>query len=155
MAGARGVTLLEMLIVVALIALLAGLTYPSVTSGLDALRLRSASDQIVTLLTTALDRAGRKQQVVEVWISPADNALVARSDDREFQRRVDVADPVRIVGVRPPLPNETAPQPRRFLIYPGGSVPRIALEIATRDGRRRLISVDPLSGFPRSDPVTP
>jgi len=38
----RGVTLLEMLIVVALIGLLAGITFPAVTSGIDSLRLNSA-----------------------------------------------------------------------------------------------------------------
>ena len=43
----RGVTLLEMLIVVALMGLIAGLSYPSVAAGLDTLRMRTASDQVV------------------------------------------------------------------------------------------------------------
>ena len=86
----RGITLLEMLIVVSLIGLLAGLSYPSVTAGLDTLRLRSASDVVVTLLSTALDRAERRQAVVEVQILPADNALLARTADLAFNKRVDL-----------------------------------------------------------------
>src|SRR6266849_4214713 len=78
-----GVTLLEMLIVMTLIALVAGLSYPSVASGVDSLRLRSASDGIVGFLNTAIDRAWRRQQVIQVWISPRDNVLTARSPDLE------------------------------------------------------------------------
>src|SRR5579871_5762521 len=78
----RGVTLLEMLIVVTLIAIVAGLSLPSISSGLDSLRLRSASDSIVALLNTSLDRADRRQQAVEILISPRDNAIVARSADQ-------------------------------------------------------------------------
>src|SRR5947208_1406758 len=49
-----GVTLIEMMIVVTLIALVAGLSYPSLSSGLETLRLRSASDAIVALLNTSV-----------------------------------------------------------------------------------------------------
>ena len=75
----RGVTLIEMLVVVTLIALVAGLSFPSVSAGVDSLRLRSASDAIVGFLNTALARADRHQQVVEITVLPAENALVARS----------------------------------------------------------------------------
>ena len=43
MTGRQGVTLLEMLIVVALIGLLAGISFPSVSAGLETLRLASAA----------------------------------------------------------------------------------------------------------------
>src|SRR5437868_6598836 len=77
----RGITLLEMLIVMTIVALVAGLTFPSIATGLDSLRLRSASDSIVSLLNTALDRADRRQQAVEITISPKENSIVARSAD--------------------------------------------------------------------------
>ena len=145
-----------MLIVVSLIALVAGLSYPSVTSGLDSLRLRSASDGIVSFLNVALDRAERRQQAVELWISPGDNALAARTADQGFSRRMDLPDPVRIIAVSPALAASPAPdQPRRFLLYPGGAAPRIGVEIATPQGHKRLVSVDPITGSPRSEPVTP
>src|SRR5229473_1333736 len=110
----RGVTLLEMMIVVTLIALVAGLSHPSVSSGVDSLRLRSASDAIVAFLNTALDRADRRQQVVEIWISPHDNAMIARSADSGFVRRLDVPDPIRIISVQPQAPSGPD-EPRRFL----------------------------------------
>src|SRR5580698_3334258 len=137
-----GVTLLEMLIVVTLIALVAGLSFPSVAAGLESLRLRSASDATVAFLNTALDRADRRQQAVEIRISPRENMLTARSADNVFVREVHLPENVSIIN-----PNE----PRRFLLYPGGSIPAIQVEIATQGGRRRRISVDPITGVSRSE----
>jgi prepilin-type N-terminal cleavage/methylation domain-containing protein len=126
----RGVTLIEALIVVALIAMIAGLSYPSISSGLDTLRLRSTSDAIVSFLNIALDHADRRQQAVEVVISPHENLMLSRTADLGFTRRLDIPSQIQIVAVLPALPAGIAPEldpeaPRRFLLYPGGSVPRI------------------------------
>src|SRR3954471_16229824 len=88
----RGITLLELLIVMTLIALVTGLSYPSAASGLDSMRLRSAGDTIANFLNAAIDHASRRQQVIEVWISPHDNVLIARSPDLQFTRKLDIAD---------------------------------------------------------------
>src|SRR5713226_8400252 len=120
----RGVTLLELLIVATLIALVTGISYPSVASGVDSLRLRSASDGIVGFLNTAIDRAERRQQVIQVWISPRDNVMTAGSPGLEFSRRFDLPDTVRILSVLPRAGN-AADEPRGFLFYPGGTVPPI------------------------------
>jgi len=136
----RGMTLLEALIVVALVALIAGLSFPSVNSGLDTLRLRSASDSIVSFLNVALDHADRRQQAVEVVISPRENLLLSRTADLGFSRRLDIPSQIHIVG--------DTDEPRRFLVYPGGSIPRIGIQIATMRGRSRMVSVDPVTGSP-------
>ncbi|SRR5579883_434858 len=147
-----GVTLLELLIVITLMSLLAGLAYPSASAGLDTIRLRAASDQAVSFLNAALDRAQRRQQVVELRISPAENALAARSADVSFDRTLSLAEPVRIASVEPAEVNaiSTGAQ-RRFLIYPGGTLPRIVIHLATRDGRRREVVVDPVTGAPHTE----
>jgi prepilin-type N-terminal cleavage/methylation domain-containing protein len=145
----RGVTLLEALIVMALIGMMAGLSYPAVSSGLDTLRLRSTSDAIVSFLNIALDHADRRQQAVEVIVSPRENILLSRTADLGFVRRLDLPVQLHIVSVQPALPTVLdAQEPRRFLLYPGGSAPRIGIEIATLQGRKRLISVDPVTGSP-------
>jgi type II secretory pathway pseudopilin PulG len=138
-----------MLIVMTIIALIVGLSFPSVASGLDSLRLRSASDSIVSLLNTALDRADRRQQAVEILISPRENAIIARSADLGFNRRVDLQEPVHISAIFPTAQVDPA-ESRRFLIYPGGAVPRIGIELANREGRKRMVSVDPITGVPQA-----
>jgi prepilin-type N-terminal cleavage/methylation domain-containing protein len=148
----RGVTLLEALIVVALIGMIAGLSYPSVSSGLDTLRLRSTSDSMVSFLNIALEHADRRQRVVEVIVSPHENLLLSHTADLSFTNRLEIPAQLRIVSVQPPLPAGGDPEEaRHFLLYPGGSVPRIAIEISTLQGRRRLVSVDPVTGSPRSE----
>ena len=131
--------------------MIAGLSFPAISSGLDTLRLRSTSDAIVSFLNIALDHADRRQQAVEVIVSPRENILVSRTADLGFMRRLDLPVQLRIVSIQPALPTVLDLQePRTFLLYPGGSVPRIGIEIATFQGRRRLVSVDPITGSPVS-----
>lgn len=147
-----GITLIEMLIVMALIALIAGMSASSVSAGLDTLRLRSTSDAMIGFLNTALARADTRQQVVEIVISPQEGTMTARSGDRGFYKRLDIVSPIRILSVRPALAAEVEDQgqPRRFLVYPGGSVPKITIEIGNAQGRRRMVSVDPVTGVPQA-----
>jgi prepilin-type N-terminal cleavage/methylation domain-containing protein len=144
----RGVTLIEMLIVVALIGLLAGITFPSVSAGLDSLRLTSAGNSLVDFLNAALTRAERRQQVVEVTISKKENALWLHSTEPGFVRKLELPDGIAIVSVlpRPPQPEEG---PRQFYLYPGGALPSLGVEIVNRRGDHRVVSVDPITGVPR------
>src|ERR1700681_247289 len=96
-----GVTLIELLIVLTLIALVTGISYPSAAAGIESLRLRSVSDTVVSFLNTSIDRAGRREQVVEVWIAPKDNVLIARSPDLQFSRRLQLPEGYRILAVLP------------------------------------------------------
>jgi len=142
-----------MMVVVALIAIMAGLTFPSVTSGLDSVRLRSSSDSILALINTAADRASRRQQAIEIVFSPAENNITARSADLGFVRHLDLTGGVHITSIRMPGPVPPAPPnaARQILLYPGGTVPAIAIEIASAGGHRRTIAIDPITGVPRSE----
>jgi prepilin-type N-terminal cleavage/methylation domain-containing protein len=141
----HGVTLIEMMIVVAIVGLIAGISFPAVTSGLDNLRLTSASDSLVSFLNGAMNRAERRQQVVEIAISIKDNAAYLTTAG--LSRKLDMPSGVTIRTVWPKLPTETG-APRRFLLLPGGTVPRIGIEIANRKGARRIVRVNPMTGVP-------
>ncbi len=143
-----GITLIEMMIVVTLIALVAGLSYPSISAGLETLRLRSASDSVVSILNTSLERADRRQQAVEIQIHPKEGIITARSADAAFQRTVNIQEPVHITDILPHLP--MAEDTRRILVYPGGAAPRIGIELSTVQGRKRIVSIDPITGVPQA-----
>ena len=150
----HGVTLIELLIVMTIVALLAGLAYPSAVAGLDSIRLRSTASQVASFLNTAMDRAERRQQAVELRIAPQENALGARSADSSFAAVMSLPDSIAIASIEPPVVNpEGQNQPRRFLLYPGGTLPRIAVELVTKEGRKRRVEVDPITGLPRSETV--
>jgi len=143
----RGVTLIEMLVVAALIGILAAISFPAATAGIEGLRLNSASHSIVSFLNAGLTRAERRQQVVEITILRTERALAMRSTEPGFRRRLVLPDGVSILAVHPDLPID-ADAPRSFLLYPGGSVPRIGIEIANQRNRR-IIRVDPITGVPQ------
>jgi len=150
----RGVTLVEMLIVVAIIGLIAGISFPAASSGIDSLRLASASDSLVSFLNGALNRAERRQQVVEIVISPKENAVYARSIEPGFARTLAMPSGVTILSVLPKMPAEPE-GPRGFLLLPGSTVPRIGIEIQNRKGARRMVRVNPMTGAPEIERLAP
>ena len=70
-----GVTLLEMIVVVAIIALMVGISYPSISAGLDSVRMSSATGSVAAFLNAAVTHAQRRQQGVELVISPKEGVL--------------------------------------------------------------------------------
>ena len=80
----RGITLLEMLVVVTLISIMVSISYPAIASGLDTIRLNSAADSIVAFLDGALTRADRKQMMTEVVLIPRESKLLVRSPDPTY-----------------------------------------------------------------------
>jgi prepilin-type N-terminal cleavage/methylation domain-containing protein len=153
--AARGVTLVELLIVMTIVALLAGLTYPSAAAGLDSVRLRSTASQVASFLNTAMELSDRRQQVVEIRISPAEDSIGARSADSSFARAMTLPNFIVISSVEPALVNASDPnEQRRFLLYPGGTLPRIAIGLESKDGRKRRVVVDPATGTPRSEALS-
>jgi prepilin-type N-terminal cleavage/methylation domain-containing protein len=147
-----GVTLIEMLVVVALISLMVGVAYPPITSGIDSLRLKAAANGVVSFLDYGLSRAERRQQMVDITISKAQNFLEMRSREQGFYRKLQLPEGISIVQVLPELPEEStadANAPREFLLYPGGTVPPLGLQLINRRNVQRVVRVDPITGVPR------
>jgi prepilin-type N-terminal cleavage/methylation domain-containing protein len=152
--SSRGVTLLEMLIVVGIISLIAGLTYPALTAGVDSLRLNAASRSIVSFFNTGLNRAERRQQAIQVTIDQAGNFLFMRSTDPSFTQKLAMPDGVTIIKVLPEQPTEEV-VPRTFMLYPGGTVPPFGVELQNRRNQVRLVQLDAITGVPQvSEPAT-
>jgi len=147
--SSRGVTLIELVIVVAIIGLIAGITYPSITSGLESVHLATASDTVASFLNAALNRVERRQDVIELLISTKDNYMVVHSTEPGFERKAELPDGITIAAVLPALPEADANVPRQFILMPGGTAPRIGIEIRNRKGTRRIVRVDPMTGVPR------
>lgn len=150
-----GITLIEMVTVVAIIGLIAAISFPAVTSGIDSLRMTSASDSIVAFLNGALNRAERRQEPVEVVISVQENKLVMRSVDPSFLRTISLPDGVKIDRIHPAIPGFEDEPARSLVLYPGSAIPRFGVEIVNRRGNRRIVRVDPTTGVPAVEQVLP
>jgi prepilin-type N-terminal cleavage/methylation domain-containing protein len=147
-----GITLIEMLVVVSIIGLLAGISYPSVAAGIDSVRMRSATDSVSSILNGALDHAERRQQPVEIVLSVKDNTIALISNEPGFQRQLKLPDGISIESLYPQIAEEEGP--RRVIVLPGGTAPGIGVQLINRHGARRLVHLDPMTGFPRVESVT-
>jgi prepilin-type N-terminal cleavage/methylation domain-containing protein len=147
--SSAGVTLIEMLIVVAIIGLMVGVLFPSASSGVDSLRLNEASNKLVNFFNDALNRAERREQAVEISISKAGRTLSIRSPDLG-EKTFSLPQGISIAAILPEQEQAESPEPpRRFMVYPGGTVPRVGVEIVNSRGARRIVRVDPITGVPR------
>ena len=137
--ASSGVTLIEMLLVVAIVGLLAAITFPSFTSGLDSLRLTTACDAVASFMNAGLVHADQRRVPVELGVAETERALWLRSTEPGWVKRLELPEGVRVAGVSPA-------GPARFLMYPGGTAPRIGIELANLRGTRRIVRLNPMTG---------
>jgi prepilin-type N-terminal cleavage/methylation domain-containing protein len=141
----RGVTLIEMMVVLVIIALIVGISFPSTIAGLENVRLAAGARSIAAFMNAAANRAERRQQAIELSISIKESFIVMRSPDAAFFQKLTLPPGIAVRAVWPAL-EAPADAPRRFLIQPGGVPPRIGIEIANRRGARRIVRLDPITG---------
>jgi prepilin-type N-terminal cleavage/methylation domain-containing protein len=144
----RGVTLIELMIVVAIAATMVSIVLPTFSNGLENMRLSQASDSVAAFLNGALNRAERRQQAMEITISPRENLILLRSADASFSRRLELPDGIRVEGTLPKPAGDTG-DARGFLLLPGATPPRIGVQLVNRRGQQRVVSVDPVTGVPK------
>jgi prepilin-type N-terminal cleavage/methylation domain-containing protein len=148
-----GVTLVEMLVVVAVIGIICAITAPSVASGLDAVRMASATQSVAAFINGAVNRAERRQQPIELVISLKENKLTMYSNEPGFVRELKLPDGIAIDAVLP-SEEEVTDGVRRLILMPGASVPGIGVQLVNRRGGKRRVKLDPMTGFPRMEIVT-
>lgn len=142
-----------MIVVVALIAILVGISFPSMASGIETLRLNAAAQSVVTFINGGLNRAERRQVVVEVTIAKRENELWLRSAERGFERKLELPEGIRIESVLPESPGGDSGAPQSFLLYPGGTVPGFGVALVNRKGAQRVVRVDPITGVSQIESV--
>jgi prepilin-type N-terminal cleavage/methylation domain-containing protein len=135
-----GVTLIEMLIVVMIIGIIAGVSFPALTAGLAGVRLSSASGSAASFLTAAMNRVERRELAAVIVIAPRDNqlAVYTAASGGKPDTTLHMPQGVAIEG----------DEPRRFLLQPGGTFPRITLVLRNEKGARRSVRIDPATGVP-------
>jgi hypothetical protein len=129
------------------------ISFPSVTAGLDSVRMSSATGQVSAFLNSAANRAERKQQPVALVISVKDNFIAMYGNEPGSVRKLILPDGVNIQAVLPALEGEAPDQPRQLVLMPGGTAPAIGILLANQHGTRRIVRLDPMTGFPRVESV--
>ena len=143
----RGITLIELLIVLAIVGLIAGLTFPSASAGLDSLRLRSACDETAAFLYYGMTYAERRQETVFLVIPPEGAKLQWRTRKPGALKEFVLPEGVHIAAVQ--MGEQGGGGGNRMIpLMPGSPFPKLSLEIVNRRGARRLVRIDPVAGVP-------
>lgn len=137
----RGVSLLEMMIVVSIIGAIAAISFPALTSGLAGVRLASSAGEVASFLTSSMNSVERHEQAEAILVTPKANRLdvfTAASGEKPV-RSWQTPSGIALEGE----------DPRRYFLFPGGAFPRIALVLRNEKGSRRSVEVDPITAVPR------
>jgi type II secretory pathway pseudopilin PulG len=142
-----------MLVVMCIVGLVIAITTPSISAGLDSVRLETAGSSVAGFLNAAVTRVERRQQPIELVILPKENRIVIYSNEPGFTRELKMPDGVMIEAVLPAEMYEEAGDARRMVLLPGATAPAIGVQLANRHGTRRIVRLDPMTGFPHVDRV--
>ncbi|HLY19160.1 MAG TPA: prepilin-type N-terminal cleavage/methylation domain-containing protein [Bryobacteraceae bacterium] len=140
-----GVTLMEMMVVLVIIALIVGISLPSTLAGLDNIRLSSGARSVAAFMNSAANRAERRQQAIELFVFVKESAVSMRSPEPGFLKKLNLPQGIIVRAVWPAAPEDTD-EPRVFLFLPGGVPPRIGIELANKRGARRIVRLNPITG---------
>jgi prepilin-type N-terminal cleavage/methylation domain-containing protein len=145
----RGITLIEMLVVVAIVSLMVGISYPSVARGLEGIRLRMAGDDLASFLSLAMNRVEKLEAPVEVRFLRSQRKVEMAGPNMPV-RTLQLPENIGLGEIYPVVPGE--PQgDRSVLLMPGAPFPRLSIELTSRSGGKRLVRIDPVTGTPVID----
>ena len=133
-----GITLMELLVVMTLIAVLTAVAAPSVGSGVETVRLRSASERLAATFRTAHERAMRTHHYQEVSVDPQSRAVELRDLESGSVASWDI--PAAVVV--------KAEQRVAFLVYPDGGTAAMRVTLENARGRQTEIVMDPFTLVP-------
>lgn len=106
MHGRRGHTLIELLIVLALLVLAIGLAYPAVRAASDAWAVRGARDAVAALIAGAR-AAALTERGAAVLLVPADGAVLTRAGAGASRSRLQLTRDWRVAVSSPGFSGDT------------------------------------------------
>jgi Tfp pilus assembly protein FimT len=126
-----------LLVALALAGMIMAISFPTVTAGLDGVRLQSAGRRVAAFVNATTARVEREQFPVEVVMES--KRLRALSADGKWDQIVELPEGVEI----------TADElPRRVVLLPGVPAPRTKLSLRSQRGKTLSVELNPLTGAP-------
>ena len=143
-----GFTLLELVIVVVVMAMVLGVSYPSLSGGSAAIKLRSTGRDILNTFRYAREKAVTEQTGMRVTVDREKQELTLSDDLGEGRRRYVLPAEVKIQRMAlGGTEIKEGPLVVRFL--PNGSAENAEVLLQSRTGYYLRIITDPITGGAR------
>lgn len=139
-----GVTLMELLVVIALASILLAIVFPAVGSGLGTLELRSAATRVAAAARYARDQAVYRQRIYQLEIDDVTRSVSVSDIEGGGQQSYQFPPSVQVEAVLP-AEDATPTRRRRLFFFPDGSAPDFEV-ILTNARRQMTVISDPLTG---------
>lgn len=137
-AGASGVTLLELVVVMAMLAIVTALVGPSIRRGNEGLQLRAGAGRVASLLREARQQAVTHRRSTRVALEPGRHgAALAWDETQEVLRRVELSDRFSL---------EAAAGGETLTFSPRGLVRDAKWVVQGPSGRRLIVDVHGVTG---------
>ncbi len=142
--GRRGFSLLELLLVIAIMGMLAAVVLPSLPGALESARLRGSAGEVRATFTLARTLAVSESRSRAVAFDLGRGEYGIDGDPRKWA----LPEGIRVAALRP---GDAAPEGGvlRVRFYPDGSADEAEVALSSSGGGRLRISVDPLTGIVR------
>lgn len=141
----RGVTLLELLVVMTLLAIVSALVYPSFGSALSSLRLRGEARQVVSACRLAKWEAIARRQPFLLLVNLEKNQLAVTDASRQVMKGMELPPGIRIFQSQKISENGSA-DAGEFYFFPNGTAETGTIVLRDDHGRNLKVVIDFLTG---------
>lgn len=137
-----GITLLEMVVVLTILALLVGLVGPSIGHWADDWKVRGAAERVAQTIRYARTRAVFEQRTYLVELDPRENRVRVLEPASGFNREYTLPPEIRWGEER----GSSSPSALRLILSPSGAVEERTLWLWNRRGTAMRVRMDFLMG---------
>jgi general secretion pathway protein H len=143
--GARGFSLLELMLVILLMSLVAAVSYPALSRGTASFRLRATGRDVLSTLRYAREKAITEQRGMRVVVNRETQQVVLSDDLGDGPRTYSVPQDVRISALQQPG-RETGQEILSFRFRPNGSSESGVIVLKSKTGAYLRVVTDPITG---------
>lgn len=133
-----GLTLIELVVVLAIAAVAVALVLPAVGRGTQVVRLRTEAGRVAALLREARQHAVTQRRATRVTLDRTRNALALTAGDPDH--------PVRELALAPGIRLDVATGGETLTFSPRGTARETRWQLEGPGGRRLLITVEAVTG---------